>query len=293
MVSHLEVKNLENHKDGFSLQNISLDIEEGEILLLGGKNSSGKTTLLETICLIHKPDDGRLKFFGKKVFEKGIKSKHWRKVKERIGVQFQSASLFRNLTVRETFELFSKDRRLAEMPDVVDECHFLDNFMDKRIAKLSKGKVQLVKFMLAVMHRPDLVLLDEPVSNLDGNTRDWVYKVIKEMKSEGTSFLITLNSLWSIAKLSESLMILDDGTIYRTVKDFYRNYEGYTAKVSKGSDINSLKSENWILGIEELNDFYLVHSEQTIDKMIDMEGISILGVRDVRLEDFYPGGKSL
>ncbi|MBS3789997.1 MAG: ATP-binding cassette domain-containing protein [Candidatus Thermoplasmatota archaeon] len=287
---YLNVSNLRNRIDSFTLENITFKLGKGEVALIGGKNSSGKTSLLETLCFVNMPDEGNLVFLGKKVFDSGLKKKNWRETKKYIGVQFQGDSLFNNLTVWETFQLFSKNHGLEEIPKIVISCPFLQGFMDKRISKLSKGKVQLIKFLLSVMHGPKIVLLDEPVSNLDGDTRSWVHETIKKMKSNGTSFLITMNNLWSIGGISNRLITIEEGSLYRIYDNFHEYYKGCTAKLSSDFNINDIQEKDWVLGIEKRKDYYLLYSNLNVSRLLERKELPLLSIGEIMIEDFYPGG---
>ncbi len=289
MSRYLEVERLRNTIDGFTLEDISFEISEGEIVLLGGRNSSGKTTLIETICLVEEPEEGKINFFDIQVFDDEPKKKNLLKIKPHLGVQFQGDSLFKNLTVMETFELFSKSYGLDVMPDNVFQCPFLEDFLERKISNLSEGKTQLVKFMLSIIHEPKIVFLDEPVSNLDGQTRSWVYQKIKEMRSKDTSFLITLNEMWKIADTSNRLITLSDGKIYDVVDDFFRYYKGCLMKISSERNIERIKEEGWVLEIVQRDGFYDVYSELPMKSIIEKAEIPYFEIRDVKLGDFSLG----
>ncbi len=287
MRKYLEVKRLENTIDGFTLDNISFEISEGEIVLLGGSNSSGKTSLLETLCFVRKPREGEINFFGKQVFYDDIKNKILRDIKSDIGVQFQGDSLFKNLTTMETFELFSENYGLEDIPEIVFQCPFLNEVLEKKITNLSEGKIQLVKFLLSIIHDPKIVFLDEPVSTLDGDTRSWVYRKIKEMRSRGTSFLITLNEMWKIANISNRLITLSDGKIYEVVEDFSEYYNGCLVKIPIERDIDWIKDKAWVLKIVEQNGYYDVYSKLSMKSVIERSDIPYFEIRKVKLTDFF------
>lgn len=289
--TYLQVKSLKNTIDGFILQDISFSIRDGEIVLLGGRNGSGKTSLLETLCFVEKPTDGNINFFDKNVFDKGLKSENLQNLKKYLGVQFQGDSLFKNLTVMETFELFSQNYGLKDVPNVVFDCPFLKDVLNKKITNLSEGKLQLVKFVLSIIHDPRMVFLDEPVSTLDGDTRSWIYEKIREMRSEKTSFLITLNSLWKIGNISDKLITLHDGRIYSVVDDFSEYYEGCLLKLPIDRDIAEVRCKPWVLNIvqKEKDSYYEIYSRLPMKSIIERSDLPYFEVRKVKLKDFYPG----
>ncbi|MBS3781566.1 MAG: ATP-binding cassette domain-containing protein [Candidatus Thermoplasmatota archaeon] len=289
MQTYLKVERLGNTIDGFTLENISLEICKGEIVLLGGSNGSGKTSILETICFARKPTEGKIKFFGKQVFDDDLKKKDLRDIKQYLGVQFQGDTLFNNLTVIETFELFSENYGLDGTSEVVFQCPFLEDVLEKRISDLSEGKTQLVKFLLSIIHEPKIVFLDEPVSTLDGDTRSWVYEKIKEMRSRGTSFLITLNDMWKIGKISNRLITLTQGKIYDVTDDFSEYYKGCLVKIPIEKDIEEIREGSWILKIVQQDRYYEVYSKLPMKSIIEKSEISYFELRNVKLKDFTPG----
>lgn len=289
METYLEVEGLGNTIDGFTLKDISFEVCEGEIVLLGGVNGAGKTSLLETLCFVEKPTEGRINFFDKQVFDDSLKKKGLRDIKPHIGVQFQGDSLFKNLTVKETFKLFFENHDFDDISEVIFECPFLEDVLEKRISKLSKGKSQLVKFILSIINDPKIVFLDEPVATLDGDSRRWVYEKIKEMRSEGTSFLITLNDMWKIGDISNRLITLADGSIYDVVDGFYDYYKGSVVKIPIEKDIDEIRDKAWVLKIAQEDGYYKVYSGLSIKSIIENQEIPYFEVRNVKLRDFSSG----
>ncbi len=293
MVLHLEAKSLENVKDGFHLEDISLDIGEGEIVLIGGKNASGKTTLLETLSFVSPPNRGMLKYFDEIVFEDGKRNKTLRSARELIGAQFQEEKLYDNLTVKETFELFSKNYRNDNFQEVVSNCPPIKGLLKKKVGALSEGKSQLVQFLLSIIHDPELVMLDEPVSNLDEKTQSWVFEKIKELKSDGTSFLIALNEIWKIADISDKLIILQDGKIFKTVNDFFKFKKGCFFRVDSNVDYGSIKDEEWILKITREEQYIQGFSSLEKESLVERMDVPLVEIREVKLNDFYPDGEEI
>ncbi len=289
MTVHLNVENLENSKDEFSLDNISLKISEGEIVLVGGKNGSGKTTLLETLCFVDAPEAGKLEYFGKCIFDGDERRKELQRIRPHLGVKFQGDKLFTNLTVLETLRLFSKNYGSGDLDRLISRCSLVKGILDKKVEELSEGEEQLTKFLLSIAHDPKLVLLDEPVSNLDEIAKDWVYEKMKELKSSGTSFLITLNELWKIGNISEKLIILEHGRRLDTIDGFSELKKGCVFKVSKGADLDGLNERDWILDIDKDQKYNKIYSRHATERTLEKLETPILNIREVKLRDFYPG----
>lgn len=296
MDNYLEAEGISNYKKNFELKEISLNVGKGEVILIGGSNGSGKTTLLETLCLIDKPSDGLLKYFGKHVFNDGKKTKFLRKSRKEIGAKFQSVELFQNLTLEEILKLYSENygASTSKIESLVEECEPIHDYLRKKISQLSAGKIQLTKFLMSIAHDPKLVFLDEPETNLDVSTRKWVLKKILELKREGTSFLITLNKFWEVVKISDELLILEEGSMKNKIENFDSIRDGTRIRLSNsGIEFKEFLKKDWVLKVKkESNDsIRLLTSLKKSDafQQIDQR-YKIEDIRDIRLKDFYGEG---
>ena len=220
MKTVLKVRDIYKILNGFSLKYINLEVKEREIIFIYGSNGSGKTTLLEALSCISPPSKGEISIFGKQVFKDRLFGKRMREVNSDIGLLSQNQGLFDSLTVNETFDLFSYlyDKKIDWT--IIDNCPHIQNDLDKRIKKLSEGKKKLTKFLLTTLNSPNLLFLDEPESNLDDETRSWIYDMIEDMKNEGSSFVITSTGRWEINQIVDKVIFLENGEIGRRTTDF-------------------------------------------------------------------------
>ncbi|MFO7791505.1 MAG: ABC transporter ATP-binding protein [Candidatus Saliniplasma sp.] len=291
MDNALEVKNVYKRFDGFTLSNISFDIAEGEILLVGGKNGAGKTKLLETISCISPPSEGYISYFDKTVYNGKIDKENLRSTNQRFGVQIQDERLLGSLTIKEIIETFSSLYEVEDYRSFYSDCSHIKKELDQRVGTLSDGKKQLVKFLLSIGHDPDIVFLDEPTSYLDGEVRNWVLKKIGDMRSTGTSFIITLNQFWDIGKIADRLMILEEGSISNIIPNFKKYYHSSVIKIDKRIDLEDLKSRSRYLSLKTHKESTRIITEYDIkyvlDK-IDIDEDDILKISRPKLEDFYP-----
>ncbi len=222
----LSVKNVYKCIGDFELSDINFDIRRGEVMLLGGKNGSGKTKLMETISCISTPSKGRIKYFDNTVYDGKIKKKNLKHANRRLGILLQDERLWDSLTVRETFDTFSTLYGTEDPERYYSKCPLIKDELNKKVGVLSDGKKQLIKFLLSIGHNPDIIFLDEPSSFLDDRVRRWILNKIKRLKSAGTSFLISINLLWEVGEIADRMMIIEDGQIKNIIDDFHDYYNG-------------------------------------------------------------------
>jgi len=296
MKPSLEVKNIYKRLDGFILSNISFDLKEGEIILVGGKNGAGKTKLLETISCISPPSKGYISYFGETVFKDKILKNKLIKTNQRLGVQIQNERLFGSLTVEEIFETLSSLYGVEDYERYYSDCPHIKGELQKRVNTLSDGKKQLIKFLLSIGHDPDIILLDEPTSYLDGDVRNWVFNKVKSLSSEGKSFIISLNQFWDIGDIADRLIILKDGQIENIIHDFKDFYNGSAISIQtifKDGSESVLKdiasSDSHVISRSEKKSIRIItkYDIKTIKDEFDIEDKYIIRFSRPYLEDFY------
>lgn len=205
MSSLISVKNLyKRYRAVTAVDGVSFDVPEGICFGLLGPNGAGKTTTIEIMEGILKATSGEVFFRGAPIGE------HF---KEKVGIQFQSTALPEFITVRETLELFASfypnPRSLA---DIVDICS-LGDIIDRDNRKLSGGQRQRLLLALAIVHRPELVFLDEPTTGLDPQARRNFWSLIERIKAERTTIILTTHYMDEAELLCDQVAIMDHGHI--------------------------------------------------------------------------------
>src|SRR2546421_6996196 len=208
----LEVRGLtKRYDDGtVALQDFDLTIPEGMFFGLLGPNGAGKTTLISAVCNLIRITSGEVRVFG----ERGdsLLARSW------VGLAEQDINLDRFLTVEETlvyhggwFGMSKQDarRRAAEMIDVFD----LRAKSDVRTPKLSGGMRRRLLLARALMHRPRLVILDEPTAGVDFELRQELWRYIRRLHSEGTTILLTTHYLEEAETLCEEIALIRQGRL--------------------------------------------------------------------------------
>lgn len=213
------------------LQSISgtmnLDVEfhvsSGKLLTLYGKSGAGKTTILKIIAGLLKPDSGNIIVNGKSWFD-AVKNIDLRTQKRNIGFVFQEYSLFPNMSVRENLNFAltkgQDEKIVSDLIEIID----LGDLQKRNPDTLSGGQKQRVALARTLVQRPEVLLLDEPLSALDDEMRirlqQYILKVHQEFKL--TTILIS-HDISEIIKMSDYLMELDNGKIIKrgTTKEIF------------------------------------------------------------------------
>jgi ABC-2 type transport system ATP-binding protein len=190
-----------------AVDGVTFAVEAGEIFGLLGPNGAGKTTTMEMLEGLHPPDRGELRVLGMDPTREATA------IKERIGVQLQTAALFPQLTVAEIIELFGTFfRRQVPAGQIIDEL----DLGEKRTAQtkdLSGGQRQRLSVALALVNDPELVFLDEPTTGLDPAARHSLWKLIGGLKAQGRSILMTTHYMEEAEALCDRVAIMDHGRI--------------------------------------------------------------------------------
>jgi ABC-2 type transport system ATP-binding protein len=190
-----------------AVDGVSFDVQAGEIFGLLGPNGAGKTTTMEMLEGLTKPDSGDLLVLGLDV------TRHASAIKERIGVQLQTAALYPQLQVAEVIDLFGTfyERRLptGRLLDDLD----LREKQAAQTKNLSGGQRQRLSVALALVNDPELVFLDEPTTGLDPAARRGLWDLILGLKAEGRSVLMTTHYLEEAEAICDRVAIMDHGRI--------------------------------------------------------------------------------
>jgi ABC-2 type transport system ATP-binding protein len=183
---------------------VSFSVREGTCFGLLGPNGAGKTTTVEMIEGVTPPDSGEILYYGEP---------RGRRFREEAGIQFQNTALQDFLTVRETVQLFQSlyDRK-ADIGHIIEECS-LGDLLDRDNRKLSGGQRQRLLLAVALVNRPRLVFLDEPTTGLDPQARRNFWELVKRIRTEGTTLVLTTHYMDEAHVLCDEIAIMDVGRI--------------------------------------------------------------------------------
>jgi ABC-2 type transport system ATP-binding protein len=187
-----------------AVQGTSFAVQKGQCFGLLGPNGAGKSTTIEMIETIQRPDQGEILFHGKRP------GSHYL---EKLGVQFQQTSLPHKLTVKETLETFSRLYQNAKPLDELIQLCQLTEFQNQDHEKISGGQRQRLLLAIALCHDPELILLDEPTTGLDPQARRHLWSIVKDIKEQGKTIILTTHYMDEAYELCDEIAIMDKGTI--------------------------------------------------------------------------------
>ena len=209
----IEVKDLtKSYKNLVAVDNLSFEVKEGEILGLLGPNGSGKSTTINAILSLLKCDKGIVKIFGMKMTPDAYD------IKSKIGVIFQEVAVFEELTVYENLDyfcgLYIKDKTIREkyIEDAI-KLVSLGNYKKFYPKQLSGGLKRRLNIACGIVHKPKLIILDEPTVAVDPQSRNSILNGIEKLREEGASILYTTHYMEEVEILCDRIIILDKGKI--------------------------------------------------------------------------------
>ena len=242
----IKVENIDKIYGRFkAVDNVSFHIGNGEIVGLLGPNGAGKTTIMKILTGYHYPTHGTAILNGYSIYDDLLK------VKESTGYLPEMAPLYDDLTVIEYLDFMAdirkipKNRKKAEIDRVIQECG-LGPVVYRGISKLSKGYRQRTGLAQAIIHSPDILILDEPTTGLDPNQTIEIRKLICDIGREKTVILST-HILQEVEAVCNRVLILNHGRIVAegspdTIRDQVQKDERFTVEVEGAVDTQTLKA---------------------------------------------------
>lgn len=204
----IEVKNLSKRYNGLlAVNDISFEVQKGEIFGLLGENGAGKTTTLEMIEGLRRPTHGEILVLGKDV------KKELGPIKEKIGVQLQSSAYFDDLKLREILDLFGGFYKMSLYPARLLKMVGLESKANQYIKNLSGGQKQRFSIVASLINDPQIVFLDEPTTGLDPIGRRNLWEIISEIKKQGKTIVLTTHYMEEAEILCDRVAIMDKGKI--------------------------------------------------------------------------------
>jgi ABC-2 type transport system ATP-binding protein len=228
----IETDNLSRGYGGkTALHGLNLQVGAGEILGFLGPNGAGKSTTVKILTGMIKPDGGRARVAGFDVVADPLE------VKKRIGYVPESAALYESLSAREYLDLIAslyhlpadgKARRIEELLDRFD----LSKAIDQRLSEFSKGMKQKVLIASALMHRPDVLFLDEPLTGLDANAALVVKELIRGLAAQGRTIFFCSHVLEVVERVCTRIVIINQGRVIA---------EGTSAAIAEAAGVSTLE----------------------------------------------------
>jgi ABC-type multidrug transport system, ATPase component len=212
----IQIENLvKRYQDLVALDHLTLSIKEGEIFGLLGPNGSGKTTAINCLLSLLKYDKGTITIFGQNMQPDSYD------VKKQIGVVMQNVAVFEQMSVWENIDyfcgLYIKDketrRRLVE-----EAVRFtgLEDFLKMRPKKLSGGLLRRLNIACGIVHKPRLIIMDEPTVAVDPQSRNKILEGILELNRQGSTIIYTSHYMEEVEQICSRIAIIDHGRVLAT-----------------------------------------------------------------------------
>lgn len=208
-----------------AVNNLSLRVRPGRIFGLIGPNGAGKTTTIRMIVNITAPDEGTIELFGEQMNPL---------LQDRIGYLPEERGLYKKMKVIDQLRFFGelknvKGKRADEAIDRWLARVKLTEWKNKKAMELSKGMQQKIQFIAAVMHDPDLMILDEPFSGLDPVNQEVLKEIVLELKAAGKTIIFSTHQMELAERLCDDICMINrsnkvlDGTLREIKRSFGRN----------------------------------------------------------------------
>ncbi len=235
-----------------AVSDLSLAVSPGRIFGLIGPNGAGKTTTIRMIVNITAPDSGKIELFGQRM---------GRDLQDRIGYLPEERGLYKKMRVDEQLRFFGELKNLSSQAADASIDRWLaklklTEWKKKKTDELSKGMQQKIQFITAVIHDPDLLILDEPFSGLDPVNVELLKDVVLELKASGKTIIFSTHLMEQAEKLCDDICLINrsqkilDGSLREVKQSFGRN--SVALRVEGGNDV--LEDKTLVAKIEQHSD---------------------------------------
>ncbi len=214
MITFTNVTKKYDTDDNFALQNIDIDIRQGEFVFIVGKSGAGKSTILKLLLREILPTDGKVFIAGKDITR--LKNKELPYYRRKIGVVFQDFRLLETKTVYENIsfamEVVQTDQKTIHRltPKILNMVGLRDKSR-KYPAALSGGEQQRVAIARSIINNPQILICDEPTGNLDPVTSAGIMNLLADINSAGTTVVIATHDITMVDRMKKRVIVLDKG----------------------------------------------------------------------------------
>lgn len=239
----LKIENLtKTYGDFKALNHVSLEAENGKILGILGRNGAGKTTTIKSIMGIIEPEEGSITFDGIDI----------RKAKVSIGYLPEERGLYVNAVVKDQLLYFAmlngmdKKAAFTEIKKLLEEFK-IPGYLNKKVKTLSKGNKQKIQLISAILHKPQMVILDEPVSGLDPVNIELFKSTVLDLKKSGATILFSSHRMEDVEEMCDRIVMLNKGNVVEnnTVQALINKYSREDVmNIVTSADITELIAES-------------------------------------------------
>lgn len=283
------------YKDVIAVNNISFNVEQGHCFGLLGPNGAGKTTTIEIMEGIIAASSGSVTYKGYQGKESQGKNSQGKEVdnsiSQQIGIQFQHTALQDFLTVKETLTLFAAFYQHTLAQDEIIELCDLSDFLDRDNRLLSGGQRQRLLLALALINDPEIIFLDEPTTGLDPHARRNFWQLIKNIKAQNRTIILTTHYMDEAEQLCDDIVIMDQGKIiesgtpHQLLSKHFSDVFIYLPEQQVPSEL--VKQNQWTIFSGRV-EIATTNVEQTLAMLMENK-ISLAGlhVKSANLDDLF------
>lgn len=242
--SHISIQHIEkSYEEHRALYDTTFDVSKGELFGLIGPDGAGKTTLFRILTTLLLPDSGNATMAGFDII------KEYRKIRKIVGYMPGRFSLYHDLTVEENLNFFATifGTTLKENYDLIKDIYIqIEPFKNRPAGKLSGGMKQKLALSCALIHRPEILVLDEPTTGVDAVSRKEFWDLLKRFKEEGITIIVSTPYM-DEAALCDRIALIQEGKIMKidTPMEVVKNYDKNLISIRTNKNhtlINDLKT---------------------------------------------------
>jgi len=273
-----------------ALQDVSVTIEDGELFGFIGPDGAGKTTLFRIITTLIKPDRGRVSVLGRNAID------HYYELRALLGYMPGKFSLYSDLSVRENIDFFAGvfKTTLQENYELVEPIYSqLEKFENRLAGALSGGMKQKLALSCALIHKPKLLVLDEPTTGVDAVSRQEFWNMLQDLNKKGLTIIISTPYM-DEAEKCERVALIDEGKIMQidTPQNIVRSFGKvlYAVKAKNAYNlINTLRDFEYAESVQPFGEYlHYIDKRDEIDTNEIVRYLESAGIKDVEMHKIEP-----
>ncbi|RKU13329.1 ABC transporter [Candidatus Poribacteria bacterium] len=250
----VQVENISKHFGEIkAVDNVSFNIEKGSVYGLLGPNGAGKTTTIRMIMDIIAPDSGKITFTGDQ--QSGDFA-------DQIGYLPEERGLYRKMKVKDVI-LFMAELRGMDRGDAFNEIDGwlkkmdLTEWENRKIEELSKGMAQKIQFIATVIHKPELIILDEPFSGLDPINMTLLKDLMLELNTDGATIIFSTHIMEQAERLCEKICLINAGKIVLEgdLREIKQSFGRGSVEIEYSGDVDLIKNSRFVEGCNDFGQY--------------------------------------
>ncbi|MDR4952419.1 ATP-binding cassette domain-containing protein [Chryseobacterium sp. ES2] len=288
MLKAEHIKKTYNAGKKVALDDFSIHVPKGSIYGLLGPNGAGKTSFIRIINQITQADSGEIHINGQKLNPTHIKD---------IGYMPEERGLYKNMTVGDQILYFGELKGMKKS-DALNEAKKwfeklnIDQWWKKKLSELSKGMAQKIQFVVTVLHRPHLLILDEPFSGFDPVNANLIKDQIIDLKNNGTTIILSTHRMESVEEMCDYVALINnskkiiDGRVFDVREKFKKNIFGITLSEVSNDQFENFRNKYEIFNLSNENNlvsFDLKNEESQNNVLLDLVQVGKVRSFDERI----------